>query len=93
MSLFAVLSPSVNPKLESAIIEKFPDNHFKINSTQWVVSGKGSAKIISDTIGITSEGDATIGSGVVLAFSGYWGRASTDLWEWMKAKIEASDNG
>lgn len=88
MALFAVLLPYANPTVIASIEEKFPDpNHFKINSTQWVVSGKGTAQKISDLLGTTENG------GVVLSFSGYWGRADANLWEWMKAKIEESDNG
>ena len=93
MALFAVILPQEDEELEAAIKAKFPDtNHYKISSTQWIVSGKGTAQKISDKLGITGDG-STIGNGIVLAFTGYWGRASTDLWEWMKAKIEESDNG
>lgn len=89
MGLFAILSPTENPKLEASIKEKFPDN-YKITSTQWVVSSKGTAQQIADKVGI-SEGD--VGNGVVLSFNNYWGRADAGLWEWMKDKIEASGNG
>jgi hypothetical protein len=94
MALFAILLPKENPRIVAAIKDKFTENnYFEICPTQWIVSGKGPAKKISDTIGISSEGEQTLGSGVVLAFTGYWGRASTDLWEWMKIKIEEGDNG
>jgi hypothetical protein len=94
MALFVVLLPHENPVVVASIKEKFSnDNYFEINSTQLIVSGKGSAQRISDMIGITSEDEKSIGSAVVLAFSGYWGRASTDLWEWMRVKIEERDNG
>jgi len=93
MSLFAVLLPEENPKLVAAIKEKFPDtDHYEITSTQWMISGKGTVKQISDTLGVSVK-ENPIGSAVILAISGYWGRASTDLWDWMKVKMEESVNG
>ena len=94
MALFAVLLPQESPAVVASIKAKFPDNkHYKINSTQWIVSGTGSAEQISDIIGITGEDNSTIGSGVVLAFTGYWGRANNSLWEWMRVKLEERVNG
>jgi len=34
-----------------------------------------------------------VGSAIVVGISSYWGRGNTDLWDWMKAKTEESDNG
>ncbi|MHB8173088.1 MAG: hypothetical protein ACYDFU_01330 [Nitrospirota bacterium] len=94
MSLFAVLFPAENPALQTAIKEKFPENNYKITSTQWIISGKGTAQQISDMLGITKgTGPGTSGLGVVLGVSSYWGRADAGLWEWMKVKTEEGDNG
>lgn len=92
MSLFAVLSPTENPKLIAAIKEKFPDNNYQITSTQWIVSAKGTAQQISDTLGINAKENPT-GLALIFAIAGYWGLANTDLWEWMKVKTEEKANG
>jgi hypothetical protein len=89
MSLFAVLLPEENPKLVDAIQAKYPDN-YPITSTQWIVFGKGTAREVSNNLEISTE--KTIGSAVVLTITSYWGRASTDLWDWMRAKIEEKVN-
>jgi len=91
MSLFAVLLPAENPKLINAIKERFPEN-YQITPTQWVISAKGTAQQVSDKLEISVK-ENPIGSAVVLTITGYWGRASTDLWEWMKVKMEESANG
>ena len=89
MALYAVILPKPTPAIVAEIKAKFAENdYYEITPTQWLVSGQGTAKKISDMIGITAKEEETIGSGVVLAFNGYWGRGSTDMWEWMKAKIE-----
>lgn len=87
MSLFAVLSPKENHKLETAIKEKFPDNYQQLSPTQWIISAKGTAKQISDKLGVSIK-ENPVGNAVILGINSYWGRASTDLWDWMKVKIE-----
>lgn len=87
MSLFAVLLPAENPKLIAAIKGKFPDpNNYQITPTQWLISAKGTAQQISSVLGVSDE--KPVGSAVILAIAGYWGRASSDLWEWMRVKME-----
>jgi hypothetical protein len=92
MALFAVMSPSVNVKLEAAIKNKYPNSFYMYSSTQWFISSKSTAKEISDQLGISIKQDH-IGSAVVVGVNGYWGRANNDLWDWMKAKTEESENG
>ncbi len=91
MSLFAVLLPKENPELIRILKEKFPD-HYEINPTQWIISGKGTIKQVSDTLKISVK-ENPVGSAIVLGISGYWGRASSDLWDWMKVKLEEGADG
>lgn len=91
MSLFAVLLPKENPELVKIIKQKFPEN-YEINPTQWIISAKGTVKQVSDTLGVSIKENPT-GLAVVLGISGYWGRASTDLWDWMKVKMEEGVDG
>jgi len=91
MSLFAVLLPEENPKLVAAIEEKFSD-HYQVTPTQWIISVKGTAKQISDTLGVSGKEPPT-GEAVILTIAGYWGRADTNLWEWMKVKMEERADG
>ncbi len=91
MGLFAVLLPEENPKIITAIKEKFSDN-YQVTPTQWIISTKGTAKQISDTLGISGKEPPT-GDAVILTIAGYWGRAEPNLWEWMKVKMEEGADG
>lgn len=53
---------------------------------EYLVSFKGTSVELSNLLGIT---DGENGLGLVLAISSYYGRASTDTWEWVKTHWEA----
>jgi hypothetical protein len=93
MSLFAVLLPAENPNLVTAIKEKFPDpDNYQITPTQWIISAKGTAKQISETLGISGK-DPSTGNAVILTIVDYWGRADASLWEWMRVNMEKGADG
>ena len=83
--MFVVIPTSPDHKLDQVIGASFPKDHYKLPLGQWMISFDGTSKELSDKLGI-SEG--TNGLGVVAAINGYFGRAPTGLWEWMKAKME-----
>jgi hypothetical protein len=90
--LYVVLSqrPEMDARLEEAVKAAFPGNFFQISERgQWLVVGEGTAREISNKIGITgTEPDqAKIGTSIVFAVSGYFGRASSELWEWVAVKL------
>lgn len=64
----------------------YPADNFVVGAGQWLVADSGTAKEVSDKLEIT-DGRST--TAVVLAVSGYFGRYSTNLWEWMRAKVSA----
>lgn len=53
---------------------------------EFLVKYKGTSRQLSDALNIT-EGE-TIPS-VVLSINSYYGRASTDIWEWFEANWES----
>jgi hypothetical protein len=89
MSLFAVLLPKEegSANLINKIKATFPNDNFQITPTQWLISAKGTAKEISEKLGINDE-KPVVGYAIILAIAGYWGRGSADLWEWMRVKTE-----
>jgi hypothetical protein len=57
------------------------------------VAGKGTAQEISASLGITSPTEPTasaVGTVMVLEIASYYGRATSDIWDWVKAKWEAT---
>lgn len=54
------------------------------------VSFKGTTKELSDMLGITANQDERVSTGVVLPVTNYYGRGPTDMWEWIKVRMEGS---
>ena len=68
------------------------DVHELQGRSGWLVSFRGTSVGLSNLIGITSEArdfKPTLGSVMVTLVGSYYGRASTTMWEWMKAHFES----
>jgi len=91
MSIFVILSKTDNNRIETAILNNFPNDYYKISPGQWMVSVEGTARQVSEKIGITKEEHGP-GPAIILAISGYYGRWSSELWEWMKNKLEKGND-
>jgi hypothetical protein len=96
MAIFAVLMPAPQPAVAEAIKNQFPTDHLAINETQWLISTTGTATELTNKLGIYDPKNPTqpsTGNAIIFATSGYFGRAPTTIWEWMKAKLETSPGG
>lgn len=85
MTIFAVFRAQKPELLGSAIAREFPDDYLQISDDQWLISADMTPKEVSDKVGITG-GDN--GSAIIFSMRGYYGRAPTDVWEWIKVKAE-----
>lgn len=88
MTVFAILETTENQALGERIQHEYPLDHVKVAVGQWLVSDVGNAKTVSDRLGIT--GDANVRGTMILSISSYYGRHNTEIWEWIKSKMEAS---
>ncbi len=79
MSVFAVIQTRFDRRLEENIANH---THLKIRDGVWLIAAEGTAKDVSDLLGVT-EGQA--GSAIILKPAAYHGRTSTDTWDWMRA--------
>ena len=85
MLLFAILGHDDNPKLEAAMAVHFPGNHLRLGKGQWLVAGSNTTVVdVSNILGIS---DGVNGSAIVISIATYYGRANTNIWEWMKVKL------
>lgn len=84
--IFAVLSEPENVALAAKIAAMFPDDNLSIRPGEWLIASIGTAKEMSDKLGVT---DGSNGSAIVLATSSYYGRASNQVWEWIASKMGA----
>jgi len=90
-TLFAVMADPENAILPNVLAQTFPQDHIQIRPGQWFVVGTGTAREISDKLKITGE-PSDSGVAVVVAISGYYGRASSQIWEWVAAKVGKPSN-
>ncbi|AWM05766.1 hypothetical protein [Bradyrhizobium symbiodeficiens] len=91
MTIFAILMQVPQPGLIARIDEEFKNDHLKISDTSFLVSANGTAAEISTRLGIFDAANPNApptGNAVVIAMSTYWGRAPTETWGWIKAKLE-----
>jgi hypothetical protein len=96
MAVFAVLMPTPQPALIAAIQRLFPTDCLAITDTQWLISTKGTAIELTAKLGIYDGAEPekpAIGSAIILLVTSYFGRAPSDVWDWLKAKQEASPRG
>jgi hypothetical protein len=91
MTVFAVLLAIEQPALAQRIVSAFPSDHLRITETQWLISAAATAVEIAAKLGIVDPDSPgpPVGTGIVFATSGYYGRAPNTTWDWIKAKLEA----
>jgi hypothetical protein len=90
MTIFVVIRVQNPDSMRKAITSKFPLDHFDLGNNEWLVSGKGTAKGISDKLGVTSDPNSA-GTAIVFSMDGYFGRAPSNIWDWIKTKAEATN--
>ena len=96
MTIFTILMPIPQPKLVDAIKTQFPNDHFSITETQWLVSSFETIVNVTAKLGIYDEKSPSApsnGNAIIFAISSYHGRAPVLVWDWIKSKLEASVNG
>jgi hypothetical protein len=84
--MFVILGQANLPQLGQVIAAKYPNDHLMLSPGQWIVIASGTAKEICDHLGIT---DGSTGDAVVVAGTSYYGRASSQIWEWMASRMGA----
>jgi hypothetical protein len=88
MSIFVVFRVSDPNKIKAALEAAVPNDFLDIGHNEWPVSFKGTTKDLSDKLGVS---EASNGAAIIFSMAGYFGRAPTNIWDWIKAKAEASD--
>jgi hypothetical protein len=88
MTIFVVFRVKASACMRAAIARTYPHDHFDLGNNEWLISAEGTPKTVSDSLGITSHPD-TIGAAMVFKVEGYSGRASAEIWKWIKSKSEA----
>jgi hypothetical protein len=64
----------------------FPHDCLKVGPGQWLVAYAGTAKELSDTLGVTQ---GRTDPAIIIAAAGYYGRADSSVWEWINSRLSA----
>lgn len=96
MAVF-IITPLVadSSLLDKAIEEKIidPSDRYRLQAERgWLISFNGTSIDLSGHIGLTGQGSqgiaSLLGSAIIVPISSYYGRGPTDMWEWLKVKLE-----
>lgn len=83
-------SVALNEAVEKAIISH--SDRYKLQSDRgWLIRFDGTSVELSNHIGLTGQEQgkpSLIGSAIIVPVSGYYGRGPTDMWEWLKTRLE-----
>ena len=89
--VFAIVTPTENAGMASEIERLFPDEHIRVWPGVWFVNSPTTStpKEISDALGITGGKN---GLGLVMPVFLYFGRANSDVWEWLAVKRQSTSS-
>jgi hypothetical protein len=96
MAVFAVLMPTPQPALTTTIQRLFPSECLAVSDTQWLIATTGTVVELTAKLGIYDDAEPakpTTGNAIILLVTSYFGRAPAFIWEWLKARQEASPRG
>lgn len=90
MAIYMVTPMAGNhEEIRKAVEQKELDAFLVPNTESVLVSFTGTAVELSDKIGITEEGSrGELGAALVSGFGAYYGIGSTQLWDWIKNRLE-----
>jgi hypothetical protein len=86
-TIFAVFASGNPVAIKAALDREYPLDHLDVGTGQWLVIGDGTAKDVSDKLGVS---DGVSGNAIIVTTSGYFGRAPNNVWEWLTAKMKAT---
>lgn len=88
MSIFVIFRVSRPEILGPLIAQQFPNDFYEVADNEWLVSAHSTAKEVASKLGLVGSGEN--GSAIVFKMDSYYGRAPTDIWDWVKTKSEDS---
>lgn len=81
---------ALNSAVETTVVDS--SNRYKLPADRgWLIKFEGTTTELSNFIGITGQPEgvsSTVGAAMVVPISGYFGRGPTDMWEWLKVRLE-----
>jgi hypothetical protein len=86
MQVFVVVAIQKPIDVEENLKVVTPEKYFAVKDGVWLAAFDGTAQQLAEKLEIRS---GKAGTGLVTPISNYSGRASSDLWEWLKVNWPA----
>jgi len=85
MAIFVVIPTATNTALASVLSSpEWADKTYPLPHGEWLVAFEGTSTELSEALNILDK-EGT-GPAIVFAVNGYYGRASVNIWEWIKSR-------
>jgi hypothetical protein len=95
MPIFVVVPLRKETAPLNAAVERYiadPNDRYHLQADSgWLIKFSGTAAELSNHLTLTGQLPGTpapIPSGLVVLVAGYFGRGPTDMWEWIKTRLE-----
>ena len=91
MQVYAVFRVTNLQLVRDRLKESYPDTHYDDASDVFLVASEGeTTQQIANKIGLGEDDGRGVSSGIITPTNPYWGRAPSDLWEWIAVKRSAN---
>ena len=92
MQVFAVFKVADPSRIKAGIDTHYRDSHYEAGDGVFFIATEGeTTRQLATKVGLGDDNVAGVTSGIVIPVTSYWGRHSSDLWEWISVK--QSSNG
>jgi hypothetical protein len=86
MPIFYVTALTNKQGVKDAVKKQDP-GAYELRDDSWFLKFDGTTHGLGEALGINT---AAVGTGIVLPVTNYSGRASADLWEWLRLRMTAT---
>ena len=93
MQVFAVFAIHDQKRVRLGLSKHYENNHYDAGQGAFFVATRGeTTRQIATKLGMgdASESRQDTTRGIVIPVTNFWGRHSTDLWEWIRVKQNAN---
>lgn len=92
MALFAVLARQPRPALDAAIQRAYVGHNRMINSNTYLLRERGTSKDVYDKLGMDAAAKGDFAGVIIFRVTAdFFGRSTTEFWEWVAQSIEDVD--
>lgn len=87
------LRHEIEPLKKAVQIRVSPENRHELQGDSgWLINFSGTTIELCNHLGITGQDPGVpspVGASLVVPITSYYGRGPSDMWEWIKTRIEA----